>query len=130
MATPSLTDFDDEERVVVAATLIIINIHSGDCLVPLYCAGWLAGQPTNFPFLFVARPRSSRAISQKIRLDFCGGPASSFSRRSVALLLLRLLFALFVLVSNIGPEGFLVNIPDYYYNYYYYYTMLLYIYSL
>jgi hypothetical protein len=78
MATPSLTDFDDEERVVVAATLIIINIHSGDCLVPLYCAGWLAGQPTNFPFLFVARPRSSRAISQKIRLDFCGGPASSF----------------------------------------------------
>jgi hypothetical protein len=47
MATPSLTDFDDEERVVVAATLIIINIHSGDCLVPLYCAGWLAGWLAN-----------------------------------------------------------------------------------
>jgi hypothetical protein len=56
MATPSLTDFDDEERVVVAATLIIINIHSGDCLVPLYCAGWLAGWPTNKLPFFVRCP--------------------------------------------------------------------------
>jgi hypothetical protein len=56
MATPSLTDFDDEERVVVAATLIIINIHSGDCLVPLYCTGWLAGRPTNKLPFFVRCP--------------------------------------------------------------------------
>jgi hypothetical protein len=86
---PSLTDFDDEERVVVVAaaergtTLIIINIHSGDCLsrlsslryVYIYCVRSVANKLFSSLFFGLMLARSSRAISQKIRL--LSGPASS-----------------------------------------------------
>jgi hypothetical protein len=87
---------------------------------------WLAGWPTNkLPFFVRCPPAIIKGNFTKDTTRLLWWTGFFFSRRSVALLLLRLLFALFVLVSNIGPEGFLVNIPDYYYNYYYYYTMLL-----